>query len=183
MRRKIRSGVHKLTRRIARAFTGLIDRDGPEVSLPNIPGSPPTFDLNLGNTRADPEPSIMADGEEDYSSLPLTDRWVHKVRGTRDTTEFGPHWYYEGKTGGEGYLLEAAQWPKTVDANRTLPDCRSGKSAKQHTKKPPSSSRSAPTSTMLHFNPFCENLLYGKAPWPTATWQPNKMAWQLTAHF
>lgn len=23
---------------------------------------------------------IMADGEEDYSSLPLTDRWVHKVR-------------------------------------------------------------------------------------------------------
>lgn len=23
---------------------------------------------------------IMADGEEDYSSLPLTDRWVHKVK-------------------------------------------------------------------------------------------------------
>lgn len=42
----------------------------------------------------------MADGEEDYSSLPLTDRWVHKVRGTRNTTEFGPYWYHEGKAGG-----------------------------------------------------------------------------------
>ncbi|KAK7707153.1 hypothetical protein SLS64_007363 [Diaporthe eres] len=79
MRRRIRSAVHKLTRRIARAFIGLIDRDGPEVSPPNIPGSPHTFDPNPGNTHADPEPSIMADGEEDYSSLPLTDRWVHKI--------------------------------------------------------------------------------------------------------
>lgn len=26
------------------------------------------------------KPATMADGEPDYSSLPLTDRWVHKVR-------------------------------------------------------------------------------------------------------
>ena len=50
----------------------------------------------------------MAEGEEDYSSLPLTDRWVHKVRGTREPTGFLPHRYSEGKTGGGAYLLEAA---------------------------------------------------------------------------
>lgn len=49
----------------------------------------------------------MADGEEDYSSLPLTDRWVHKVRGTRDPTGRRLHKCNEPKAGGEGYLLEA----------------------------------------------------------------------------
>lgn len=106
MRPKIRPAVRKLTRRVARALTGLIDRDGPEVSLSNTPGSPPTFDPTPENTPAVPKPSIMADGEEDYSSLPLTDRWVHKVRGTRDSTGSRPHGYNEGKAGRGGYLLE-----------------------------------------------------------------------------
>lgn len=108
MRRKIRSAVHKLTRRVARALTGLIDRDGPEAPFPNIPGSQPTFNPNPENTPAVPEPSIMADGEEDYSSLPLTDRWVHKVRvgpaippGVVYTNTMSP------RQGGEGYPLEA----------------------------------------------------------------------------
>lgn len=109
MRRQIRPAVHRLTRRIARAFTGLIDRNGPEVYPPNTPGSPPTFSPNPGNTPTDPEPSIMAEGEEDYSSLPLTDRWVHKVCGTHDPTGFRPHGYSADKTGGGAYLLEAAR--------------------------------------------------------------------------
>lgn len=180
MRRKIRSAVHKLTRRVARALTGPFDRGAPKVSLPTTPGSPPTLQPNPGNTPADPEPSIMADGEEDYSSLPLTDRWVHKVRGTCDPTAFHPHGYNEGKG---AIFWRLPMGDQRADANRTWPDYRSGKSAKQHTKKPPSSSRSAPTSTMLPSNPFCETRPYGKAPWPTATWQPNKMAWQLTALF
>lgn len=107
MRPKIRPAVRKLTRRVARALTGLIDRDGPEASLLNIPDPSPTFDPNPENTPAVPEPSIMADGEEDYSSLPLTDRWVHKVRGTCDSTGFRPYGYNDAKAGGGGYLLEA----------------------------------------------------------------------------
>jgi len=190
MRRKIRSSVHKLTRRVVRAFTGLNDRDGPEAYLPNTPGSPQTLNPNPGNTPAGPVPSIMADAEEDYSSLPITDRWVHKVRGTRDPTPFRPHGYNKGEAGGGGNHPSGpfafGGWPvvgQRLDANRTSPGCRSGKSEKEHTKKPPSSSRSAPTSTMPPSSRFCETLPYGKAPSPTATWQHNKMAWQLTAHF
>lgn len=183
MRRKIRASVHKLTRRVVRTFNGLIDRDGPEAYLPNTPDSPPTSNPTFGKTSTDPVPSIMADGEEDYSSLPLTDRWVHKVRRTGDPTRFHPHGYNKGEAGEETTFGRLPVVEPIMDANPTLPGCRSGKSEKEHMKKPPSSSRSAPTSTMLPSNRFCETLLYGKAPWPTATWQPNKMAWQLTAHF
>ena len=183
MRRKIRSSVHRLTHHAVRAFSGLNDRDGPEVYLPNTPGSPRTFNPDPGNTPTDSTPSTMAEGEEDYSSLPLTDRWVHKVRRTREPIGFRLHGVTRARQW-EGTTLERLPVvEQRLDANRTLPDFRSGKSAKGHTKKPSSSSRSAPTNTMLPSNHFCETLPYGKAPWPTATWRPNKMAWQLTAHF
>ncbi|KAI3391899.1 hypothetical protein diail_6639 [Diaporthe ilicicola] len=78
MARKLWSTVHRLTRCIARALAVHIDRDDPETHPPTAPDSP-TFRHNPDNTSADPEPLNMADGEEDYSSLPLTDRWVHKI--------------------------------------------------------------------------------------------------------
>ena len=43
----------------------------PEISQPESPPTP----------RSKPKAAIMGD-EEDFSSLPLTDRWVHKVRFT-----------------------------------------------------------------------------------------------------
>jgi hypothetical protein len=180
MRRKIRSSVHKLTRRVARAFTGLTDRDGPEAYLPSTPGSQHTCDSNLGTIRADPVLSIMADGEEDYSSLPLTDRWVHKVRGTSDSTIFRLHRYNKTrarqKGGGPRGNSRGGHKSNKAYANHTLPGCRSGKFEKEHMRKPSSSSKSAPTSTMLPFSHSCETLPYGKVPSPTAMWQPNKTA-------
>ncbi len=49
------------------------DYNGPEPDS----GREPTF---LGSLHSPHQSAAMADGEPDYSSLPLTDRWVHKVR-------------------------------------------------------------------------------------------------------
>ena len=73
------SKIKKLTRRIARGFTDDPNQD----SLDKQPVSAPVSQSSTLLTNASGSTTTvlpnMAEGEEDYSSLPLTDRWVHKV--------------------------------------------------------------------------------------------------------
>lgn len=70
-RRKTWQKVKRLTRCIARSFSHRADRDYEDPDQLYT-----KFD---SNTSKSSWPPTMADGEEDFSSLPLTDRWVHKV--------------------------------------------------------------------------------------------------------
>ena len=92
----------------------------------------------------------MGDQEEDYSSLPLTDRFVHKV-GLASST-FGSvkaHWFTRR---------------------------RSGKSASKHTKMQLRNSRRPLTNQIQHSSRSCKTRVYGRALLRTRTWRLNRRA-------
>lgn len=145
--------VKKLTQGIARSFSHRADRDhdfpNQTYTTPELATSRPSW------------PPIMADGEEDFSSLPLTDRWVHKVRSACPGSQLG---------------TSLPGWAQHAEANTTLALSRSGKFAKEHTRKLRNYSKSAPVNTIQSSRTFSTTPRYGRGLWRTAMWLPSKMA-------
>ncbi|ROW06883.1 hypothetical protein VMCG_04037 [Cytospora schulzeri] len=79
-RQKPWSRFKKLTRRIARGFTDTPEQEDSFERQPlPAPASHPSTPIAYNPGSTNTTPPNMADGEEDFSSLPLTDRWVHKI--------------------------------------------------------------------------------------------------------
>ena len=65
---------------------------------------------------------IMADGEEDYSSLPLTDRWVHKVDLLLAGMKQGVlMWFYNRSGKYESKHMRMLQSNSRAHPTRTIP--------------------------------------------------------------
>lgn len=99
----------------------------------------------------------MADGEEDYSALPLTDRWVHKVR----SRPLHPC---------HGFSV-----CPPCRANSRWCSCRSGKFANKHTRMLQNNSSSPPTNTTPPSGRSSSTHRFGRAPWLTAMSPPSRM--------
>lgn len=159
-RSRLRGALKKLTGGIARRFK------------PNSLTDPTILDEDHATSRVprgpllvvrDPTPirSIlpnMADQEEDYSSLPLTDRWVHKVRLARHDVVLR--------------VKQICVWCTNHMSLRV----RYGKFANKPTKMQRNNSNSPPMSMTLFSSLSSRILRYGRVPWRTATSLLNKMA-------
>ncbi|ROW00568.1 hypothetical protein VSDG_03370 [Cytospora chrysosperma] len=80
-RQKSWSRFKKLTRRIARGFTDNNPGQEDSSEKQSLPAPCSHSSTPIANTPGSTitTPPNMADAEEDFSSLPLTDRWVHKI--------------------------------------------------------------------------------------------------------
>lgn len=150
-RRKTWQKLQRLTRGIARSFGrrssdhDIADDNHATTNLP-----PALQPRQIITTSAPFKPPNMAD-EEDFSSLPLTDRWVHKVRRP---------------------LQQRCATDETLTGNLIYSDTdsrfRFGKFEKQHTRKPRNNLKSLPMNTIPPSNPSFTIHHFGKALWPTA---------------
>lgn len=80
-RRKTWSKFKKLTGSIAQSFKRQPAADGRSFTESYTPTSAPpsTTGPSITPLSTRHSTSNMAEGEEDFSALPITDRWVHKV--------------------------------------------------------------------------------------------------------
>jgi hypothetical protein len=91
------------------------------------------------------EVAVMAEAEEDFSSLPLPDRFQHKVNTFLPRTP-----------------------PKLTRFYRY------GKYERQHTKTLPNNSKSHPMNTILPFDPSCKTLGCGRERSQIQMWRHNR---------
>lgn len=161
-RSRLHGALKKLTGGIGRRFKSkpLTNQDPNTLDGHHATSSVPTPSQPTvcNSTPRHPILPKMADQEEDFSSLPLTDRWVHKVRMAR-----------------EDVALRVKR-SRVRCANCMCHRNRSGKCANKPTKKQPNSS-SSPPMNMTPLSGLSSRILrYGRARWQTATSLLSKMA-------